>query len=84
MKPISLWSKEARVLSTLEKVCLREAIEALLSWEPFKREYMELDLIRRLLEEDATIESALTFSEGAKTPLTAQYLRKRYSLRTPE
>lgn len=84
MKSIELWSREARQLSTLEKVYLKEAIEALLSWEPFKRDYGELDLIRRMLECDVR-QAEYAWGSGEMeaglmgTP-EARCLRKRYDM----
>jgi hypothetical protein len=89
MKSIELWSREARQLSTLEKVYLKDAIEALLSWEPFKKDYGELDLIRRMLEGEVRLaeytgEHAGWFAEerSAVAGPDSRCLRKSYAVET--
>lgn len=49
MKSIRLWARESERLSALERAFFREALESLLSWEPFREEYGELDLVMRTL-----------------------------------
>ncbi|GAB4390558.1 MAG: hypothetical protein Kow0025_23410 [Thermodesulfovibrionales bacterium] len=49
MKSIRLWAREVERLSALERALFREALESLLSWEPFRKEYGELDLLARTL-----------------------------------
>lgn len=50
MKSISFWAREAQFLPALDREYLKEAIEMLLSWEPLRKEYGELDILRRMLE----------------------------------
>jgi hypothetical protein len=50
MRPLRFWALEARSLPELDKAYLKEAIEMLLSWEPLRKEYAELDILRRMLE----------------------------------
>lgn len=63
MRPVSFWAREAQSLPELEKAYLGEAIEMLLSWEPLRKEYAELDILRRMLD-PAFDESLLTADSG--------------------
>ena len=46
---------EIQQLSLSEKMIFTTAINKLLSWEVFREEFLELDLIRRLLESETEL-----------------------------
>jgi hypothetical protein len=68
MRPVRFWAREAQSLPELEKAYLREAIEMLLSWEPLRKEYAELDILRRMLDPafDESLLAAGSFEEEAE------------------
>jgi len=45
----------AKQLSLTERIFFRDAITALLGWQVLKEEYLELDLIMRILESEIKI-----------------------------
>ena len=53
MKFVNFWTREIKQLSALEKIYLMEAFESVLSWGVLKKNYGELDLIKKMLEKDA-------------------------------
>jgi hypothetical protein len=55
MKSVKFWRMEAKRLSLTEKTFFRDAIKTLLAWPELKEEYMELDLIMRILESEIRI-----------------------------
>jgi hypothetical protein len=55
MKKIKFWRMEIQQLSVTERIIFNTAINKLLSWEVFKKEFLEIDLIRRLLESEIQI-----------------------------
>lgn len=55
MKKVKFWRMEIQQLSLTERMIFNTAIKKLLSWEVFREEYLELDLIRRLLESEIQI-----------------------------
>jgi hypothetical protein len=55
MKNIKFWRMEIQQLSVTEKMIFNTAINKLLSWDVFKEEFLELDLIRRLLESEMQV-----------------------------
>jgi hypothetical protein len=62
MKSISFWAREAQLLPALDREYLKEAIEMLLSWEPLRKEYGELDILRRMLEPEM---EEYSFTDGS-------------------
>ncbi len=65
MKPIKFWAKEVQQLSALERVCLIDAFKSLSSWEVFKHEYSDLDLIKRILEMENRFNQIKTSGDNA-------------------
>jgi hypothetical protein len=55
MKKIKFWRMEIKQLSLTERMIFTTAMNKLLSWEVFKEEFLELDLIRRLLESEIQV-----------------------------
>ena len=55
MKKVRFWRMEIQHLSIPERMIFNTAINKLLSWEVFKEEFLELDLIRRLLESEIQV-----------------------------
>lgn len=55
MKSIHFWKTQIKELSITQRIFFRDAILTLLSWEALKGEYLELDLMRRMLESDISI-----------------------------
>jgi len=55
MKKVKYWRMEIQQLSLTERMAFIDAINTLLSWDVLKGEYLELDLIRRLLESEVQI-----------------------------
>jgi hypothetical protein len=55
MKSVKFWQMEVKTLSLTEKIFFRDAIKTLLAWQVLKEEYMELDLIMRILESEIRI-----------------------------
>ena len=55
MKKIKFWRMEIKQLSLTERMIFTTAMNKLLSWEIFKEEFLELDLIRRLLESEIQV-----------------------------
>jgi hypothetical protein len=55
MKSVKFWQTEVKTLSLTEKTFFRDAIKTLLAWQTLKEEYMELDLIMRILESEIRI-----------------------------
>jgi hypothetical protein len=55
MKSIKFWQMAAKQLSLTKKMFFRDAIKTLLGWQVLKEEYIELDLIMRILESEIRI-----------------------------
>ncbi len=55
MKSINFWKTEIKQLSLTERMFFKDVIKTLLNWETLRKEYKELDLIRRILESEAQI-----------------------------
>jgi hypothetical protein len=55
MRSVKFWRMEAKRLSLTEKMFFRDAIKTLLAWPVLKEEYLELDLIMRILESEIRI-----------------------------
>ncbi len=55
MKSVKFWKSAANQLSLTEKMFFRDAIKTLLEWQVLKEEYLELDLIMRILESEIGI-----------------------------
>jgi hypothetical protein len=55
MKSVKFWRIEVKTLSLTEKTFFRDAIKTLMAWQVLKEEYMELDLIMRILESEIRI-----------------------------
>jgi hypothetical protein len=55
MKSVKFWQMAAKQLSWTEKMFFKDAIKTLLQWQILKEEYLELDLIMRILESEIHI-----------------------------
>ena len=55
MKKVKFWRMEIKQLSLTERMIFTTAMNKLLSWEVFKEEFLELDIIRRLLESELQV-----------------------------
>ena len=55
MKPVKFWKMAIKQLSLTEKMFFRDALKTLLEWQVLKGEYLELDLIMRILESEIPI-----------------------------
>ncbi len=55
MKSVKFWRMAVKQLSTTERMFFRDAIRTLLAWQILKEEYLELDLIMRILESEIQI-----------------------------
>ena len=55
MRSVKFWQTAARQLSATEKMFFRDAIKTLLQWQILKEEYLELDLIMRIVESEIRI-----------------------------
>ena len=55
MKKVKFWRMEIKQLSLSERMIFTTAMNKLLSWEIFKEEFLELDIIRRLLESEIQV-----------------------------
>jgi hypothetical protein len=55
MKKVKFWRMEIKQLSLTERMIFTTAMNKLLSWEVFKEEFLELDIIRRLLESEIQV-----------------------------
>ena len=55
MKRIKFWRIEIKRLSLTERMIFTTAMNKLLSWDVFKEEFLELDIIRRLLESEIQV-----------------------------
>ncbi len=52
MKSVKYWKMATKELSLTEQMFFRDAIKTLLAWQALKEEYLELDLIMRILESE--------------------------------
>jgi hypothetical protein len=55
MKSVRFWRTEVQQLSLMERMFFKDVIKTLLTWKVLKKEYLELDLIRRILESEIQI-----------------------------
>ena len=55
MKFITFWKMQALDLSLTERMFFRDAIRTLQAWEIVKKEYAELELIKKILEAEINI-----------------------------
>lgn len=55
MKKVKFWRMEIQQLSLTERMIFTTAMNKLLTWEVFKEEFLELDIIRRLLESEIQV-----------------------------
>jgi hypothetical protein len=69
MKSIKFWQMAAKQLSLTEKMFFRDAIKTLLEWQVLKEEYLELDLIMRILESEIRIITPETAVAGRRWPV---------------
>ena len=58
MRSIRFWKTEVQHLSLMERMFFKDVIKTLLSWEVLKKEYRELDLIRKILESEIQINTS--------------------------
>lgn len=64
MKSITFWKTEIKQLSLTERMFFKDVIKTLLSWEALKKEYKELDIIRKILDSETQID---TFNDNKMT-----------------
>lgn len=57
MRSITFWKTEIRQLSLTERMFFKDVINTLLSWEALKKEYKELDIIRKILDSETQIDT---------------------------
>ncbi len=55
MKFITFWRMQALDLSLTERMFFRDAIRTLQTWDIVKKEYAELELIKKILEAEINI-----------------------------
>lgn len=55
MKFITFWKMQALDLSLTERMFFRDAIRTLQAWEIVKKEYAELELIKKILEAEINV-----------------------------
>ncbi len=65
VKFITFWRMQALDLSLTERMFFRDAIRTLQAWEIVKKEYAELDLIKKILETEIKILSVNPLEEEA-------------------
>ena len=70
MKSVKFWKMEAKQLSSTEKMFFRDAIKTLLQWQILKDEYLELDLIMRILESEVKIVTPEPTDADIRCPFT--------------
>jgi len=71
MKSVKFWQMAAKQLSSTGKMFFRDAIKTLLQWQILKEEYLELDLIMRILESEIRIVTPETRDADRRCPVTA-------------
>jgi hypothetical protein len=69
MKSVKFWKMATGQLSLNEKMFFRDTIKTLLEWRALKEEYLELDLIMRILESEIPIASPKVTATDIKWPL---------------
>ncbi len=69
MRFSTFWKMQAFELSTTQRMFFRDAISALQTWEIVKKEYAELELIKKILETKINViqEDALEREPASKT-----------------
>jgi hypothetical protein len=70
MKSIKFWRMEAKRLSLTEKMFFRDAIKTLLAWTTLKEEYIELDLIMRILESEIRVITPESAQRSVNNPFS--------------
>ena len=58
MKSIKFWRTAIQQLSQPEMMKYQEAVQILLRWDVLKKEYFELDILKRILEAEMYIKEA--------------------------
>jgi len=71
MKSVKYWQMAAKQLSSTGKMFFRDAIKTLLQWQILKEEYLELDLIMRILDSEIRIVTPETTDADRRYPVTA-------------
>jgi len=71
MKSVKFWQMAAKQLSSTEKMFFRDAIKTLLQWQILKEEYLELDLIMRILDSEIRVVTPETTDADRRYPVTA-------------
>ena len=64
MRFAKFWKMQVFDLSLTERMFYRDAIRTLQAWEPLKDEFVELDLIRKMLEAEIPAFTELTRRRG--------------------
>ncbi len=75
MKFINFWKIQTLELSKTEKIFFRDAISTLQTWEIVKKEYAELELIKKILEAEINITPANPSDQ--ETTMFCEDLRKK-------
>jgi hypothetical protein len=52
MKSVKFWKMASKELSLTEQMFYRDAIRTLLTWDVLKDEYVELEIIRKVLDSE--------------------------------
>ena len=58
MKSIKFWRTAIQQLSQPEMMKYQEAVQILLTWDILKKEYFELDLLKRIIESEMHMKDA--------------------------
>jgi hypothetical protein len=58
MKSIKFWRTAIQQLSQPEMTKYQEAVQILLTWDIMKKEYLELDLLKRIIESEMHMKDA--------------------------
>lgn len=75
MRFAKFWKMQALELSLTERMFFRDAIRTLQAWEIIRKEYAELDLVKKILE--AEINVSLADSLEVKTAKKREDFRKQ-------
>ena len=70
MRSVKFWQTAAKQLSSTEKMFFRDAIKTLLQWQILKEEYLELDLIMRIVESEIRIVTPETTAADIRCPVS--------------
>ncbi|MDA8433829.1 MAG: hypothetical protein M0Z60_12840 [Nitrospiraceae bacterium] len=77
MRFAKFWKVEIFELSLTERMFYRDAIRTLQAWKPLRQEFAELEMIRRMLEEEIHLPSVNSPEEGLTLRISNSTLRER-------